>query len=187
MDNYKRDILNNPALYNLDELKNKTLACWCSPEPCHGDILIELYNFKQAKQQAVKQPPIPLSLIQPDPTPQKPVLIIQPTTTEKAITLIKNKPEKKIVKLAIQPPVKMVQSNPNTSVLETLLIKRDSETSEMFDMRSAYSKVAMKSLKINPATAVLIGRMGAEKAIYGITYPAESDNVINYINNLITK
>ncbi len=187
MDNYKKDILNNPELYNLDELKNKTLACWCSPEPCHGDILIELYNFKQAKakQKPQQLPPIPPSLIQPDPTPQKPVLIIQPATTEKATTLIQNKPEKKIVKLAIQPSVKMVQSNPNVSVLETLLIKRDSETNEMFDMRSAYSKVAMKSLKINPATAVLIGRMGAEKAIYGITYPAESDNVINYINNLI--
>jgi len=193
MDNYKKDILNNPELYNLDELKGKTLACWCSPEPCHGDILIELYKAKQAKQVQVQEipkpqqlPPIPPSLIQPDPTPKKPVLIIQPATTEKATTLIQNKPEKKIVKLAIQPPVKMVQSNP-TSVLETLLIKRDSETKEMFDMRSAYSKVSMKSLKINPATAVLIGRMGAEKAIYGITYPAESDNVINYINNLITK
>lgn len=26
----------------LLKLKNKTLGCWCSPEPCHGHILQEL-------------------------------------------------------------------------------------------------------------------------------------------------
>lgn len=26
----------------LPELKGKALACWCSPEPCHGDILAQL-------------------------------------------------------------------------------------------------------------------------------------------------
>ena len=24
------------------ELKGKNLGCWCAPEPCHGDILMEL-------------------------------------------------------------------------------------------------------------------------------------------------
>jgi hypothetical protein len=27
------------ALLNL---KDKNLGCWCSPEPCHGDVLIKL-------------------------------------------------------------------------------------------------------------------------------------------------
>lgn len=28
----------------LEELKGKTLGCWCAPKPCHGDILMELAN-----------------------------------------------------------------------------------------------------------------------------------------------
>lgn len=42
---YKNYIKNNAKLMNsLSELKNKTLACWCHPNRCHGDILIELLN-----------------------------------------------------------------------------------------------------------------------------------------------
>ncbi len=26
------------------ELHGKTLGCWCSPEPCHGDVLMEWAN-----------------------------------------------------------------------------------------------------------------------------------------------
>lgn len=29
-------------LNDLHELKDKTLGCWCEPEPCHGEVLIEL-------------------------------------------------------------------------------------------------------------------------------------------------
>ncbi len=29
-------------LGDLDELRGKTLACWCKPEPCHGDVLVAL-------------------------------------------------------------------------------------------------------------------------------------------------
>lgn len=28
----------------LRSLKGKVLGCWCSPQPCHGDILVELIN-----------------------------------------------------------------------------------------------------------------------------------------------
>lgn len=28
----------------LDELKGKDLVCWCSPAPCHADILMEIAN-----------------------------------------------------------------------------------------------------------------------------------------------
>ena len=32
-------------IYNrIPELRGKTLVCWCSPEPCHGDILAKLAN-----------------------------------------------------------------------------------------------------------------------------------------------
>lgn len=28
----------------VHELKNKTLGCFCKPEPCHGDVIIEYLN-----------------------------------------------------------------------------------------------------------------------------------------------
>ena len=41
------DHIRNSNLYNqLDELKDKTLGCWCHPNKCHGDILCKLYNEK---------------------------------------------------------------------------------------------------------------------------------------------
>ncbi len=33
---------NNRLLNDLGVLENKTLACWCSPSPCHGNVLIYL-------------------------------------------------------------------------------------------------------------------------------------------------
>lgn len=43
IEKYRKYILGKPELLNrLSELKGKTLGCWCSPEPCHGDILKEL-------------------------------------------------------------------------------------------------------------------------------------------------
>ncbi len=42
---YKEYILNGEGkhlLNDLHELKNKTLGCWCSPQSCHGDVLIEI-------------------------------------------------------------------------------------------------------------------------------------------------
>lgn len=40
---YREWILNNPKLLNdLHELKGKILGCWCKPQSCHGDVLIEL-------------------------------------------------------------------------------------------------------------------------------------------------
>lgn len=42
---YEKYIRNNPNLLKqLHTLKNKTLGCWCKPEPCHGDVLVKLIN-----------------------------------------------------------------------------------------------------------------------------------------------
>jgi hypothetical protein len=30
----------------LDEIKGKDLVCWCSPLPCHADVLMELANYE---------------------------------------------------------------------------------------------------------------------------------------------
>lgn len=43
IDKYRKWILNQPNLLSqLNLLKGKRLGCWCAPEPCHGDVLVEL-------------------------------------------------------------------------------------------------------------------------------------------------
>jgi hypothetical protein len=43
MKKYEKYIRKKPELLaQLGELKGKTLACWCRPELCHGDILMKL-------------------------------------------------------------------------------------------------------------------------------------------------
>lgn len=40
---YRRYILSRPDLLSsFHELKGKKLYCWCKPELCHGDVLVEL-------------------------------------------------------------------------------------------------------------------------------------------------
>jgi hypothetical protein len=42
---YRDYLLFNPRLMAaLPELRGKDLACWCWPEPCHGEVLLELAN-----------------------------------------------------------------------------------------------------------------------------------------------
>lgn len=42
---YRNWVVTQPELMNsLPELKGKTLACWCKPQSCHGDVLLELAN-----------------------------------------------------------------------------------------------------------------------------------------------
>jgi predicted amidohydrolase len=42
---YRGWIVRQPALIGaLHELRGKHLVCWCAPERCHADVLIELAN-----------------------------------------------------------------------------------------------------------------------------------------------
>lgn len=42
---YREWIQTRPDLLaDLHELTGKDLVCYCSPEPCHGDVLLELAN-----------------------------------------------------------------------------------------------------------------------------------------------
>jgi hypothetical protein len=43
-------VLNNKELFDsLEELEGKTLGCHCKPKECHGDVLIELLQYKKIK------------------------------------------------------------------------------------------------------------------------------------------
>jgi len=42
---YRAWIVRQPALMAaLHELRGKSLLCWCAPERCHADVLMELAN-----------------------------------------------------------------------------------------------------------------------------------------------
>jgi hypothetical protein len=42
---FEKWISDQPELLSaLEELKGKTLGCWCAPLPCHGDVLKRLSN-----------------------------------------------------------------------------------------------------------------------------------------------
>ena len=42
----REKILNDSDKYCIENLRGKTLGCWCHPESCHGDILIKLLDEK---------------------------------------------------------------------------------------------------------------------------------------------
>ena len=48
---YEIWLRNNPKLMNkIMELDGKILGCWCSPSPCHGDVIVKIINeLKQDK------------------------------------------------------------------------------------------------------------------------------------------
>lgn len=33
---------NDELLYDIMELDGKTLGCWCKPQACHCDVLVEI-------------------------------------------------------------------------------------------------------------------------------------------------
>lgn len=41
---YERWIKNCYLIDDIHELRGKDLVCWCSPLPCHGDVLLRLAN-----------------------------------------------------------------------------------------------------------------------------------------------
>lgn len=47
---YAEWIVGQPHLMGaLDELRDKSLGCYCSPQACHGDVLLKLANRKRAR------------------------------------------------------------------------------------------------------------------------------------------
>jgi len=45
IEKYLKHVLGRQELLlRLHELRGRRLACWCSPEPCHADVLVELVD-----------------------------------------------------------------------------------------------------------------------------------------------
>jgi hypothetical protein len=52
IEKYRQYVLGNKKLMsNLHLLKDKTLGCWCSPLPCHGDVLAELADATEVQHE----------------------------------------------------------------------------------------------------------------------------------------
>lgn len=46
---YRAWILEQPELLrSLWEIEGKVLGCWCAPEKCHGDVLVDLCGHNQS-------------------------------------------------------------------------------------------------------------------------------------------
>lgn len=41
---YKERLITSGLINDIEELRGKDLVCWCAPEACHGDVLLELAN-----------------------------------------------------------------------------------------------------------------------------------------------
>lgn len=44
---YKEYLFNSGLIDDIHEIEGKDLVCWCSPLPCHGDILKEILEYKK--------------------------------------------------------------------------------------------------------------------------------------------
>lgn len=43
IEKYRKYVMNCPDLMDaLSELRGRVLGCWCKPQDCHGDVLVEL-------------------------------------------------------------------------------------------------------------------------------------------------
>lgn len=49
---YRSYLLSSPKLLaQLPNLAGKTLGCWCHPEPCHGDVIIEVFVDREGSKE----------------------------------------------------------------------------------------------------------------------------------------
>lgn len=39
---YRQHVIGSGLVNDIEELRGKTLVCWCKPAACHGDVLVEL-------------------------------------------------------------------------------------------------------------------------------------------------
>jgi hypothetical protein len=47
IEKYRQFIREHPQiLADIEELRGKSLGCYCSPLPCHGDVLVDLLENK---------------------------------------------------------------------------------------------------------------------------------------------
>jgi hypothetical protein len=43
---YREWIVNQPQFKDIEQLRGQTLGCFCHPQPCHGDVLVEFLELR---------------------------------------------------------------------------------------------------------------------------------------------
>lgn len=51
---FRQYVMSGHLKADLPELKGKVLGCWCAPEACHADVLAELANGPEPKQNVLE-------------------------------------------------------------------------------------------------------------------------------------
>ncbi len=109
-------------------------------------------------------------------------IIIQPTNSKN----VEKKLDKKLVKRKKTVKVETILTQKKSTKLEDLLVKDDNESMDMFLMRSQYSKISSQIFPKYPiGTFILLGRMGANRAYFGVTFPEDTNLVLDYIDKVI--
>jgi hypothetical protein len=54
---YQRHLHDSGLIYAVHELRGRDLVCWCAPEPCHGDLLLQLANAVESQLPLTTHPP----------------------------------------------------------------------------------------------------------------------------------
>lgn len=147
-----------------------------------------LKSVKNLKLPPITVPP-PSTSITENLKPKKEI-IIQPASKEEVEASLSPKPGKKAgrpKKVAVTTEtVKEGKKKIKAPPLEKLLVKESVETNEFFAMRSAYSqKAAQYFPKEESNTHLLLGYYGANRGKYGLTYPEQTEKVLEYIDQMI--
>lgn len=51
---YRKWALTQPALLGtIEALRGKRLGCWCKPQACHGDVLVEILELTSSEASAI--------------------------------------------------------------------------------------------------------------------------------------
>lgn len=53
IEKYKNYLHSNAEYANMvyKELKDKNLSCWCKPDKCHGDVILEYINDRKVNEE----------------------------------------------------------------------------------------------------------------------------------------
>ena len=111
-------------------------------------------------------------------------LSVQPTTVQQIQDKLDGTPS--TLKTEPVEKVKTLKIAKKKVTLDDLLVKTEDESDQFYLMRSQYAKIAEQLFpKYPPTSFILLGRMGAYRGLFGVTYPEETNRVLDYMDQVI--
>lgn len=46
IEKYRNHLASTYLCHEVSELRGKNLLCWCAPQPCHADVLLQMANIE---------------------------------------------------------------------------------------------------------------------------------------------